>query len=110
MVLRDYGVKAELSATERAGIHRYTFLQNSESHFIVDLAHSMLGAPNAAPRVLSSDLKVVGADTITGGRRTNIWARGRYIFFAMKFSKPFLAAELFSSGQTAGAGRAGSER
>jgi putative alpha-1,2-mannosidase len=25
VLLRDYGIRAELSATERAGIHRYTF-------------------------------------------------------------------------------------
>ena len=99
VVLADYGIKAELTATERAGIHRYTFPQADDSHFMVDLAHAMLGAPNAAPRILSSDLKVVGDDTITGGRRTSIWARGRYIFFALKFSKPFLAAQLVSGGQ-----------
>ena len=104
VLLRDYGIQAELSATERAGIHQYTFPQSDDSHFIVDLAHAMLGAPNAAPRILSSDLKVVGADTIVGGRRTSIWARGRYIFFALKFSKPFLAAELVSGGQPVGAG------
>jgi len=97
--LRDYDIRAELTATERAGMHRYTFPRSDSSHIIVDLAHSMLSAPNAAPRVLSSDLKIVGNDTITGGRRTSIWARGRYIFFALKFSKPFVSAQLVSSGQ-----------
>jgi predicted alpha-1,2-mannosidase len=94
--LRDYKIKAELTATQRAGIHRYTFPQSGDSHFIVDLAHSILGRDGAPPRVLSAEMKVIGNDTIVGGRRTNIWALGRHIYFALKFSKPFLAAELFA--------------
>ena len=34
VMLRDYNIRAELSATERAGIHQYTFPQSDSSHFI----------------------------------------------------------------------------
>ena len=94
--LKDYKIKAELTATERAGIHQYTFPQADDGHFMVDLAHAVLGREGAPPRVLSSDMKVTGGDTITGGRRAAIWARGRRIYFALKFSRPFLAAQLYS--------------
>jgi predicted alpha-1,2-mannosidase len=49
-------------------------------------------------------LTIAGNDTITGGRRVNIWGKGRHIYFAMKFSKPFLSAELYSDDQPTGAG------
>src|SRR5437899_9737055 len=39
VILHDYDIRAELSATERAGIHKYTFPQNADSHFILDLTH-----------------------------------------------------------------------
>ena len=34
VILRDYDIRAELSATERAGIHKYTFPHSDDSHFI----------------------------------------------------------------------------
>jgi predicted alpha-1,2-mannosidase len=95
VVLSDYGIKAELTATERAGIHRYTFPQSDSAHFIVDLAH-MYGAGN---HVMSSDIRVEDDRTIVGGRRVGAWAKGRQIFFVMKFSKPFLAPEIVSDGK-----------
>ena len=35
--LDTYGVKAELTATERAAMHRYTFPESKESGFILDI-------------------------------------------------------------------------
>ncbi len=92
--LRDYNIRCELSATERAGIHKYTFPESPTSHFVLDLAH----VPGKTP-ILWSQLKTVNSDTIIGGRSTNGWAEGRQIYFAMKFSKPFSAFEIFSDDQ-----------
>ncbi|MBS1855804.1 MAG: GH92 family glycosyl hydrolase [Acidobacteria bacterium] len=92
VMLQSYGIQAELTATERAGLHKYTFPQSDTSHFIVDLAHAYGGEA----RVAAADLRIVDSSTITGGRTVNGWARGRVIYFAMKFSKPFESAELVS--------------
>jgi predicted alpha-1,2-mannosidase len=89
--LRDYDVRAELSATERAGIHRYTFPKNDSSHFILDLLHSFGNTP-----VLWANLKIAGQDKIMGGRCMKGWAPGREIYFAMQFSKPFASSEIVS--------------
>ena len=35
--LDTYGVKAELTSTERAAMHRYTFPESKESGFILDM-------------------------------------------------------------------------
>jgi predicted alpha-1,2-mannosidase len=37
--LKDYAIKAELTATVRTGFHRYTFPASPESHLIVDIGH-----------------------------------------------------------------------
>jgi predicted alpha-1,2-mannosidase len=94
VLLRDYDIRAELSATERAGIHRYTFPKSDSSHFILDLVHSFSNTP-----VLWAYLKIVGNDTVIGGRSMKGWAPGREIYFAMQFSKPFVKSEIVSDGK-----------
>ncbi|WP_140939128.1 GH92 family glycosyl hydrolase [Sphingobacterium lumbrici] len=37
--LKEYGIKAELTATERVGFHRYTFPESKESRIIFDIGH-----------------------------------------------------------------------
>ena len=96
VLLRDYGVQAELSATARAGIHRYTFPKNKNSYFILDLDHGYDDGPGV---VRWADIKLIGGDTIVGGKSTNRWAKGREIFFAMKFSRPFDHIEVLADGR-----------
>ena len=96
VLLRDYGIRAELTATSRVGIHRYTFSQSKDSHFILDLDH---GYDDGAGVVRWANLKVIGRDTLVGGKSTNRWAAGREIFFTMKFSRPFDRIELFADGK-----------
>lgn len=87
------GIRAELTATVRTGLHRYTFPASTESHFVIDLFHAA-GKPEKS--VQSAELRVVGNDTILGGRVVHHWAPNRQIHFAMQFSKPFARAELYS--------------
>jgi len=102
--LDDYKVLAELTATPRAGLHRYTFPADQTSHFVVDLAHGTIDPPERMYcNVISAELHVVGNDTITGGRRVEEWAPGRYIYFAMKFSKPFASTEIVADTKSLGA-------
>ena len=37
--LKDYNVKAELTATRRVGYHRYTFPETDQAHLIIDTGH-----------------------------------------------------------------------
>ena len=39
VLLKDYNIKAELTATERVGFHRYTFPQSENSSLIFDIGH-----------------------------------------------------------------------
>ena len=105
VLLEDYGVKVELTATARVGVHRYAFPADPTSHFLIDLAHGIIDPPKRMyTNIISSELRVVGNDTIVGRRRTKEWAPGRYIFFAMKFSKLFASAEIYLDNKPLGAG------
>src|SRR5258708_14841614 len=114
--LQDSKVKVELTATERVGIHRYTFPQSENARFLLDLAHAGDAGTDAAnpdapptPSVRWSSLKIVGNDTIVGGRCTDVWGKGRQIYFSMKFSKPYESADIYSDGRLSG-GAAGEQK
>ena len=85
VLLSDSGVKAQLTATPRVGVHKYTFPKNQDAHVILDLGH---GIYNYDGKVLWSVLRVENETLITGYRITNGWARTNYTYFAISFSKP----------------------
>ncbi|WP_160139138.1 GH92 family glycosyl hydrolase [Chryseobacterium sp. c4a] len=84
--LDDHNILAELTATSRVGVHRYTFPKSDQSHIILDL---MAGIYNYDGKNVWTYARVENGNTITGYRQTNGWARTRTVYFAMKFSKPF---------------------
>jgi predicted alpha-1,2-mannosidase len=84
--LDDPDVEAELTATTRCGFHQYTFPQSDSAHIILDLLH---GIYNYDGKVLWASVRVHNDTLITGYRITRGWARTRYIYFALSFSKPF---------------------
>jgi predicted alpha-1,2-mannosidase len=85
VMLDEYGVKAQLTATERNGVHKYTFPENADKRIIIDLAH---GIYNYDGKVLWANLRVENDTLLTGYRITNGWARVNYTYFAISFSKP----------------------
>lgn len=86
VMLDDYKVKAEMTATERVGVHRYTFPQG-RAHLIVDLVQ---GIYNYDGKVLWANLRVENDTLLTGYRITRGWARTNYTYFAISFSKPIV--------------------
>ena len=86
VLLSDYNINAELTTTERAGFHKYTFPQADSAHIILDLVSSIY---NYNDKVLWSEIRVENDTLVTGYRQTNGWAANRHIYFAIRFSKPF---------------------
>lgn len=84
--LHDQNILAELTATTRVGVHRYTFPKSDQAHIILDL---MAGIYNYDGKNVWTYVRVENGNTITGYRQTNGWARTRTVYFAMKFSKSF---------------------
>lgn len=82
--LDRYQVKAELSASKRGAIHRYTFPASKESGFIIDLDYSLQRQTNS-----EMEIQVLSDTEICGHKKTAYWAFDQYIHFYAKFSKPF---------------------
>ncbi len=100
VTLKDVGVEAELTATVRAGLHRYRFdpgMAAQGGHILVDLRHGAQDNVETATRVTDASLRLIGSDTLVGGRRVGQWAAGRVIYFAMKLSRPFASAQLYAN-------------
>lgn len=82
--LDRYKVMAELTATKRAAIHRYTFPASKDAGFILDFDYSLQRQTNK-----EMTLEVISDTEIRGRKKTMYWAFDQYINFYIKFSKPF---------------------
>ncbi len=96
VTLSDYGVRAELTATARVGVHRYAFPQGKPAHVLVDLRTSMYDYPG---KVQWSRIRLRPDGTITGFRETRGWAPGRQLYFALRFSRPLTGHEFHDTEQ-----------
>ena len=92
VVLDDYNITAELTATTRVGMHSYTFPAASEANILVDLFHR--------DEVLESSIKVISNTQIEGLRRSRSWAENQYVYFVAEFSKPFSSYEIAVDNKT----------
>ncbi|QLE02453.1 glycoside hydrolase family 92 protein [Galbibacter sp. BG1] len=87
--LLDYNINAEMTASTRVGFHKYTFPKSEDAHIILDLTHHINGKPGS---VKHSYIKIQDKQTVLGYRYTSgVWAPNRQLYFAMKFSKPFVS-------------------
>lgn len=88
VLLKDYNIHVELTATERCGIQRYTFPE-SESSIFLNLKKAMNWDFTA-----DSHIEVVDSCTIRGYRHSWGWSPKQYIYFQTRFSRPFDAFQL----------------
>jgi len=88
VLLEDHDILAELTATTRTGVHRYTFNDGGEAHVILDMVH---GIYNDAGKNVWTFIRVENDTLVTGFRQTSGWARTRSLYFAIAFSKPFIS-------------------
>ena len=93
VTLEDYRVRAELTATARVGVHRYTYPDKQPRHVLLDLRSSIY---NYAGKVLWSRIRMRDDGTITGMRETRGWAPGRQLYFAFRFSQAISGHSLFN--------------
>ncbi|WP_298651274.1 GH92 family glycosyl hydrolase [uncultured Proteiniphilum sp.] len=88
VMLDDYGILAELTASDRVGVHRYTFPEGTETgHIVIDLDYGIYYYDG---KTLMANLRVEDPCTLTGYRITRGWSRMNYTHFAVKFSKPIV--------------------
>ena len=87
VMLADTKIKAQLTTTERVGVHKYTYPKGEKERIILDLNH---GIYNYDGKVLWANLRVENDTLLTGYRITNGWSRVNYTYFAISFSKPIV--------------------
>ncbi|UJH66354.1 GH92 family glycosyl hydrolase [Allomuricauda sp. SCSIO 65647] len=88
--LLDYGIKAEMTATSRVGVHRYTFPNDKKTQIHVDLGYSLNW-----DKPTDTFIKVINDSILQGHRMSTGWARNQRLFFEMRFSKPFTSYEVY---------------
>ncbi len=93
VTLDDTQVRAELTASERVGVHRYAFAAGEKRHVLLDLRSSIYNYPG---KVLWSRVRMRMDGTVTGMRETRGWAPGRQLYFAIRFSAPMSGHALYN--------------
>ncbi len=83
VLLDDYNVRVELTATQRVGLHKYTFPQSNESNVILDLVHGNKDTPDSL-FIEIKDNRLLGYRAASGGLDGP-----KAIYFVAEFSKPF---------------------
>ena len=81
--LKDYDVKAEMTAGERSGMFRFTYPKTDSAFVLVDLNHTLW------QKCIWSNIRVEGDRTITGYKLVKGWGPERHIYFRAVFSRPF---------------------
>ena len=79
-----YGVTAELTTTNRVGIHRYTFPASDEAGIVIDLRNG--GCWDWPTKTF---IEPCGDNAVRGYRYSRGWADDQKIYFHAEFSKPF---------------------
>lgn len=85
--LLRYGITAELTATARAGMHRYDFPAGRQSNIVIDISRDLKGRHPSRIELLS-DGTVVGSVATTRPSHT--------VFFAARFDRPVTSVATFS--------------
>ncbi len=93
VTLKNNGVKAEFTVTDRAGLHRYSFPDAGEKNIIINLGFAINW-----DKPYKSSLSVVNDSLVTGSRLSTGWAADQHVFFAVRFSKPIVRSEIKSAG------------
>ncbi|MBO7301825.1 MAG: GH92 family glycosyl hydrolase, partial [Bacteroidaceae bacterium] len=87
--LTRYGIKAEMTATARVGLHRYTFPASDSAALVIDLENG-----GCWDKTTESFMQTEGNNRIVGYRYSKGWAKNQRIYFVAEFAKPFESFEL----------------
>ena len=93
VTLKNNGVKAEFTVTERAGLHRYSFPEGGENNLLINLGFAINW-----DKPYQTSLNVVDSLLVTGSRLSHGWAADQHVFFAVRFSKPIIKSKITNVG------------
>ncbi|MBL0043149.1 MAG: GH92 family glycosyl hydrolase [Flavobacteriales bacterium] len=82
-------IRAELTATARVGVHRYTFPKGQAARIVLDLSHR--------DNLLGRSIQKVSETEVVGERRSSSWAKDQRLFFCIRFSSPIQNEDVLPS-------------
>lgn len=85
VLLSRFGINAELTATDRTGLARFTFLPGKPANVLVPISHTLNRAEGA-------QVQVVGDREISGYVENHVFCGNSQtykVYFVMTFSRPF---------------------
>lgn len=81
--LLRYNIGAEMTATPRVGLHRYTFPASDNAAIVFDLENG-----GCWDKPTDTHIDQVTDRKITGWRHSSGWAKDQRVYFCAEFSKP----------------------
>jgi len=98
--LTEPGVRAELTASTHAALHRYTYHQADSASILIDLQHGPAwNEGQYHSQVRACETQWEDAQTLTGHVKNSVWVNQDY-FFVMKFNRPVTAPIHLPMGET----------
>lgn len=98
VMLKDENINAELTTTQRNGIHRYQYPAGKDAEIILDMDHSA-DKGSWGRRIINSQIRILNDHAVEGYRIITGWANLRKIYFYMEFSSPILTSTLRDGGR-----------
>ena len=98
VMLKDDNINAELTTTQRNGIHRYQYPAVKDAEIILDMDHSA-DKGSWGRRIINSQIRILNDHAVEGYRIITGWAKLRKIYFYMEFSSPILTSTLRDGGR-----------
>ena len=96
VVLKDPNIRAELTATERTGLHRYTFPASEQAWLILDLQHGYEWSKKSS--IVSSEIQQRAPAVLAGGHVTSSWGHDRHSYFMLEVSRRPDSITFYSDG------------
>lgn len=78
-VLLANDIRVELTASPRAGVHRYTFPKGAPAYLLIDLLHR--------DRLLGGEIVQLDEKNLKGNRRSTAWALDQNVFYHIRLSQ-----------------------
>ena len=92
-----YNIDAELTATDRVGLHKYHFNDDGNSFLVIDLSYGTGG-----DGLKKGEIEQVAKNTIQGLRYSQGWARDQRVYYYTQFSKDIKSFHLIATDETKG--------
>jgi len=94
VVLSDFNVKAEMTATEHVAIQRYTFQGKEKPQLLINFQSAMVSSEQQLyDHVVDAKVNFETSTVITGSTQTKVWLDRTY-YYIIEFNKPFISKVL----------------